>query len=137
MVIAAIIAPLLGELDQAFQFIQEFTGMISPGITAILLLGMFWKRTTSNSAIAGLIASLVLSVALKFSLTELAFLDKMLISFFLTTVFIIIYTLIERKNPESIKVLKVSKDMYRTDTIFNVYSLVIILILIVLYVAFW
>jgi solute:Na+ symporter, SSS family len=137
MIIAAIIAPLLGELDQAFQFIQEFTGMISPGITAILLLGMFWNRTSSNSAIAGLIASLVLSVALKFSLTELAFLDKMLISFFLTTVFIIIYTLIERKNPESIKVLKVNKDMYRTDTIFNVYSLVIILILIVLYVAFW
>ncbi len=137
MAVAALIAPLLGELDQAFQFIQEFTGMISPGITAILVLGMFWKRTTSNSAIAGLILSLILSIVLKFTITEVAFLDKMLLSFLITTVFIVIYAVIEGNGSGKEQVLVFNRKMFRTDTLFNVYSIIIILILAVLYLAFW
>lgn len=44
LIIGVIVAPSLGTLDQAFQFIQEFTGFISPGVVAIFLLGMFWKK---------------------------------------------------------------------------------------------
>ena len=44
LIIAAVISPLLGTLDQAFQFIQEFTGLISPGVVAIFLFGLFWKK---------------------------------------------------------------------------------------------
>jgi SSS family solute:Na+ symporter len=47
IVIALLAArPLLGGSDQAFQFIQEFTGFFTPGITVIFLLGLFWKRAT-------------------------------------------------------------------------------------------
>ena len=45
-----------------FTFIQEYTGYISPGVFAMFLLGMFWKRTTGAAAIAGLITGFVLSV---------------------------------------------------------------------------
>jgi SSS family solute:Na+ symporter len=45
MGIAALIAPALKSLDQAYQFIQEYVGFISPGVLAIFLLGFFWKRT--------------------------------------------------------------------------------------------
>lgn len=44
LIIACIMAPLLGGIDQAFQFIQEYTGIVSPGILAVFLLGLFWKK---------------------------------------------------------------------------------------------
>jgi len=44
LIIACIMAPLLGGIDQAFQFIQEYTGIVSPGILAVFILGLFWKR---------------------------------------------------------------------------------------------
>ncbi len=43
--------PLLGQLDQAFQYIQEFTGFFTPGIVVIFLLGFFWKKATATSAL--------------------------------------------------------------------------------------
>src|SRR3546814_9128617 len=53
--------PLLGSLDQAFQYIQEFSGFVTPGITIIFLLGLFWPRATEAGALVGAIASVVLS----------------------------------------------------------------------------
>ncbi len=43
-----------------FTYIQKYTGYISPGILAMFLLGMFWKRTTGAAAIAGLVTGLAL-----------------------------------------------------------------------------
>lgn len=45
-----------------FTYIQKYTGFISPGVLAMFLLGMFWKRTTGAAAVAGLITGFVLSV---------------------------------------------------------------------------
>jgi SSS family solute:Na+ symporter len=45
-----------------FTFIQQYTGFISPGVFAMFLLGMFWKRTTGAAAVAGVIVGFVLSV---------------------------------------------------------------------------
>ena len=58
LLIAVIVAePLLGKFDQAFQYIQEFTGFFTPGIVVIFVMGMFWKRTTSNAALTAAIGS--------------------------------------------------------------------------------
>jgi SSS family solute:Na+ symporter len=51
LLIAVIMAPLLGGIDQAFQFIQEYTGVVSPEILAVFILGLFWKKTTNKAAI--------------------------------------------------------------------------------------
>ena len=48
LVVACVMAPLLGGIDQAFQFIQEYTGVVSPGILAVFILGLFWKKTTNR-----------------------------------------------------------------------------------------
>jgi SSS family solute:Na+ symporter len=48
-----------------FTFIQEYTGFISPGVFAMFILGMFWKRTTGAAAVAGLITGLTLSIFFK------------------------------------------------------------------------
>ncbi len=45
-----------------FTFIQKYTGYVSPGVLAMFLLGMFWKRTTGTAAVAGLLAGFFLSV---------------------------------------------------------------------------
>ena len=51
MGIGVLIAPQLRVLDQAYQFIQEYSSFITPGVFAIFILGMFWKRTTSAAAL--------------------------------------------------------------------------------------
>ena len=136
MAIAVIVAPLLGSIDQAFQFIQEYTGMISPGVTAIFVLGMYWKKTTSGAALWGTIISIPVSAVLKFLFPEMPFLDQMLISFLFISLFIIVVSLIDHKNIEN-KGLKLSREIFRTDKIFNLLSIIIILIFTSIYIIFW
>ncbi len=136
MTIAVIVAPLLGSIDQAFQFIQEYTGMISPGITAIFVLGMFWKRTTSGAALWGTIISIPVSAVLKFLFPEIPFLDQMFISFLFISFFIIVVSLIDRRKYDN-KGLKLSREIFRTDKTFNLLSISIVLIIAAIYILFW
>jgi len=57
LLIAIFMAPVLGNIPQMFQYIQEYTGLVSPGILAVFLLGLFWKKTTNKGAIIGVISS--------------------------------------------------------------------------------
>ena len=52
LIIATLIAPKLGSLGQVFQFIQEYTGVVSPGILAVFLMGLFYKKATNNASIS-------------------------------------------------------------------------------------
>ena len=52
LIVAAVaVKPLLGGLDQAFQYIQEYSGFIYPGIIVVFGLGLLWKRASSRAAI--------------------------------------------------------------------------------------
>ena len=136
MAVAVGIAPLLGSIDQAFQFIQEYTGMISPGITAIFIFGLFWKKTTSSAALWGTILSIPVSAAIKFLIPQMPFLDQMLVSFAIISLLIIFITLLEKKG-DTMKGLKYSKKIFRTDKTFNVLSIIIIIIFSAIYIIFW
>ena len=137
MTTAAIIAPFLGRIEQAFQFIQEFTGFVSPGISAIFVLGLFWKKTTAKSALRGILLSVILTTGFKFMLPEMPFLDKMLLAFIITVIFIVVLSYLEGKGKKNPDAIELDKDLYKTDFVFNVASIMIILILIALYTAFW
>ena len=65
LLIAGVMAPLLGSIDQAFQFIQEYTGIVSPGILAVFILGLFWKKTTNKAAIIGALTSIPIAMYFK------------------------------------------------------------------------
>ena len=56
----------MGEGKQGFQYIQEYTGFVSPGIFAMFLLGFFWKKTTSAAALFATIGGFFLSILFKF-----------------------------------------------------------------------
>ena len=65
--------PLLGGLDQAFQYIQEFTGFIYPGVVVVFGMGILWKRASNRAALWTTIATLPVSIILKFAATEVPF----------------------------------------------------------------
>jgi SSS family solute:Na+ symporter len=134
MAIAVVVAPLLGSIDQAFQFIQEYTGMISPGVTAIFVFGMFWKRTTSTAALWGTILSIPVSAAIKFMVPEMPFLDQMMVSFLLISLVIVIISLLDKKEGKG---LEVSNKIFRTDKSFNILSIIIVIIFSAIYILFW
>jgi SSS family solute:Na+ symporter len=82
-VIALAISPLLKNLGQGFQYIQEYTGFISPGILAIFLLGFFWKKATANGALAATILSIPMSAFLKVQAPDMPFLNRMGVVFWI------------------------------------------------------
>lgn len=144
LVIAVIVAPLLGGIDQAFQFIQEYTGIVSPGILAVFLLGLFWKKTTNNAAIWGAVLSIPIALALKF-LPEYfeafefltPWMHQMGLATLLSILVILIISHIEGKGTDDEKGITLSKELFKTSPLFNIGSFVICIILAVLYAMFW
>ncbi len=136
MFIAVIVAPLLGTIEQAFQFIQEYTGMVSPGITAIFVFGLFWKKTTSRAAFWGTIMSIPVSAFLKFLFPEMPFLDQMLVSFLIISLLIIVISKLDIHHVEN-KGIQLTNQLFRTDKTFNLLSIIILIIFSAIYIIFW
>ncbi|HSF54039.1 MAG TPA: sodium/sugar symporter [Algoriphagus sp.] len=136
-IIAAIVAPALGQLDQAFQFIQEYTGFISPGVFAIFFFGVFWKKTTSNAALVGAALSIPLSVVLKIMLPDLPFLDRMGVVFLVLAALMIIISLVEGKGKDHPKSIEINAELFSTSTGFKIGAILIAGIIAGLYTIFW
>jgi SSS family solute:Na+ symporter len=136
MVIAVAVAPFLSTLDQAFQFIQEFTGFVSPGVVAIFLLGLFWKKTTANAALWSAILSVPVSLLFKFLLPTLPFIDRIGLIFLALCAMMVGISLFENKveNPKGIQL---SKRLFHTDIVFNVGAIAICVVVAFLYAMFW
>jgi SSS family solute:Na+ symporter len=146
LIIACIIAPLLGNLDQAFQYIQEYTGIVSPGILAVFLLGLFWKKTTNKAAIIGALSSIPIAMYFKVApkgwsdspfFIDVPFMDQMGYTTLLTMVVIIIASLIQNKGAEDPKGIPLNKQMFKTSPKFNIGAFAIMIILVALYAVFW
>lgn len=142
MVIAGLVAPFLRSLDQAYQFIQEYVGFISPGVLAIFLLGFFWRRTTARAALAGTLLTIPISTLLKFlplwtggDFPDFPFLDRMSITFGVIIAVMIFMSLTERRQPDG--TIIIDTRMFRVTPSFAIGSTIIVLILTVLYTVFW
>ncbi|MFY0714551.1 sodium/sugar symporter [Seonamhaeicola sp. NFXS20] len=144
LLIAVLVAPLLDGLDQAFQYIQEYTGLVSPGILAVFLLGLFWKKTTNKAAIWGAILSIPVALALKVlpkhveTFEWLApWMHQMGLTTLLSMAIIMILSNIETKGADDPKGIPLTKGLFKTTPLFNVGSFVVMIILAVLYAIFW
>ncbi|WP_343744430.1 sodium/sugar symporter [Chitinophaga sp.] len=144
MLLAAIVTPSLRSLDQAYQFIQEYVGFISPGVLAIFLLGFFWKRTTAGAALTGALLTIPISTVLKFlpawtngAFPDYPFLDRMSITFVLIVVLMIIISITRPTKEATAHALEIDKSMFRTTPGFIAGSIIIIGILTALYTVFW
>jgi len=144
MLIAAIVAPGLKSLDQAYQFIQEYVGFFSPGVLAIFLLGMFWKKTTSQAALMGALFTIPISTALKFlplatngAIHDIPFLDRMAITFLLITALMVVTSLIKPKKENDVHKIEVDSSLFKVSRSFVIGSIIICGILMALYTAYW
>lgn len=144
MGIAALIAPALKSLDQAYQFIQEYVGFIQPGVLAIFLLGFFWKRTTAAAALAGTLLTIPVSAILKFlpvwtngAFPDFPFLDRMTITFLVIVAIMIGISLSKPSAEQASHTIILDKNDFKVSPAFVVGSVIIMGILVGLYTVFW
>ena len=136
--------PLLGSLDQAFQYIQEFSGFVTPGITVIFLLGLFWPKATEAGALVGAIASVVISFIFWFpadwggssALNSVPFMNRMSISFFASLALAVVISL-AKPAPATRNLITMEGVSFRTPTSFNVAALIIVAMLVAVYAIWW
>lgn len=146
MAIAAVVAPALKSLDQAYQFIQEYVGFFSPGVLAIFLLGMFWKRTTASAGLAGAFLTVPIAAVLKFlpmwtngAFPDYPFLDRMTIAFFIIVLLMVAISLLKPEPKEQHEAHKIEVDtaLFKVSSEFVIGSFIISGILVALYTVFW
>ena len=150
LIIATIMAPLLGGIDQAFQFIQEYTGIVSPGILSVFVLGLFWKKSSNKGAVYGALASIPIALFFKVGpkgwlanspveefFPTLPFLDQMGLTAILSMIVIAIVSFKENKISDDKKAIKLDKGVFNTSSIYNVGSFILMIILALLYSFFW
>jgi SSS family solute:Na+ symporter len=144
MLLAGFVAPMLTTLDQAYQFIQEYVGFISPGVLAIFLLGLFWKRTTTAAALICTLLTIPLSAILKFlprwtrgSFPDYPFLDRMTITFVFIIVTMVIVSILKPQKESKGREIQIDTGLFKVSTEFMVGSIIILGVLTGLYISFW
>jgi SSS family solute:Na+ symporter len=103
LAIAMLVAPQLASLDQVFQYIQEYTGYIYPGVVAVFCMGLFWRQITANAALWTAIATLPTGIICKIVYPEMPFLLRMGYVFIVLLLVASVISFSEKKsfkNPE-------------------------------------
>ncbi|HMQ06635.1 MAG TPA: sodium/sugar symporter [Saprospiraceae bacterium] len=137
LVIAVLVAPALDTMPQMFQYIQEYTGVVSPGILGVFLMGLFWKKANSKGAIVGVVVSIPVALLLKFLPIEMPFLDQMMYTCMITIATIVMVSLLTAEHDEDPKSIPLSKETFITSQGFNLAAYGVLIILALLYSVFW
>jgi SSS family solute:Na+ symporter len=160
MIIAIGIAPFMGiDKKGGFQYIQEYTGFVSPGIFAIFILGFFWKRTTATAALAAALITFPLSLFFKFlpqwtnleflsslgfavlnpesALFEIPFIDRMGFVFIIVALLMVVISLMDKESANNPKGLEIDASMFKPKGAFAVGATIVLGILAALYIIFW
>jgi SSS family solute:Na+ symporter len=137
LVIAVFCAqPLLGSMESAFQYIQNFTGFFTPGILVIFLVALFWNRATTMSVLVAALVSLILSIVIFFTFPEYPFIHRMGVVFIASGLSCYITAGIQNLGVQE-KAINLSDVSFKTSTSFNVNVVIILIILAITYWYFW
>ncbi len=159
MILGVIIAPLLGiDKKGGFQYIQEYTGFVSPGIFAMFILGFFWKKATSNAALFATIGGFAFSLLLKFlpnqmdlsflhplgfakanaeGVFEIPFLDRMGFVFLFCVIGMVIISLVETNKGVKTNGLEIDSKMFKMSPSFTVGALIVAGVIAAIYTIYW
>ena len=159
MVIAIIVAPFLGiDKKGGFQYIQEYSGFVSPGVFAMFIMGFFWKKTTSNAALFATIGGFLLSILFKFipafvdlsflssigfsvkngaGIYEMPFIDRMGFVFLICVIGMYFISIFETRKGIPTNGLEIDRSMFKMSPRFTVGMLVVVSIIAALYTIFW
>ena len=154
MILAIVISPFMGiEKKGGFQFIQEMTGLLSPGIFAAFIMGFFWKKTNSAGAFFAIVGGLIIAVLMNFDgdakaletlgfnnlfplndWSTVPFLDRMGWVFVICVAVMFVLSLI---LPDEKKGLEIDASMFKPSTGFTIGASIVIVIIVSLYTYFW
>jgi solute:Na+ symporter, SSS family len=161
MILAILISPFMGiDKKGGFQFIQEMTGLVSPGVFAAFIMGFFWKKTNSAGAMFAIVGGFLLSLFFKFLLPglvnlqglagsgfaylnpqshlyEIPFLDVMGFVFLICVSVMVILGLADRRFKENPKGLAIDATMFRVSGGFAIGAALVVLMITMLYTVFW
>ncbi len=160
MILAIFISPWMGiDKKGGFQFIQEMTGLVSPGVFAAFIMGFFWKRTNSAGAMFAIVGGFVLSLFFKFALPglvsleplaaygfavknaegvyEMPFLDVMGFVFLICVAVMVILGLTDNRTATNPKGLAIDASMFKVSRSFAIGTAIVFGVLVVLYTRFW
>jgi SSS family solute:Na+ symporter len=159
MLIAVLVAPFLGiDKKGGFQYIQEYTGFVSPGVFAMFILGFFWKRTTSNAALFATIGGFMMSIIFKFmpafvnlsflnpigfavpnsnGIFEIPFIDRMGFVFLICVVGMVGISFYETKKGIKPNGLEVDSSMFKMSPSFIIGALIVVSMITAFYTIFW
>ena len=111
LILGMITAPQLSRFDQVFQFIQDFSGYVTPAVVAIFMMGIFWRRTTANAALSVAVVAIPLSWGMGL-IPGLPFLDRMGIVFYLLLMILMVVSELD-KHYEKEKAVQIDKNWLR------------------------
>jgi SSS family solute:Na+ symporter len=159
MLIAVVVAPFLGiDKKGGFQYIQEYSGFVSPGVFAMFIMGFFWKKTTSNAALFATIGGFLLSILFKFipafvdlsflssvgfsvkngdGIYEMPFIDRMGFVFLICVIGMYFISIFETRKGVPANGLDIDRSMFKMSPSFTVGMLVVVSIIAALYTIFW
>ena len=135
--IALVLSPLLKNFGQGFEYIQEYTGFISPGILCIFLLGFFWKKASTGGALAAAVLSIPLSALFKYQFPDMPFLNRMGLVFWICVAAHVIISLIQSKGKDNPKAFALKKEWFRVERPFVLGALGVFALFALIYYIFW
>jgi len=123
-------------MEGAFQKIQEYTGFVAPGIVAVFLMGMFWKRTNAAGAYAMLFTSVVVSAIFYFAIPDFPFVNRIWV-IFLGCLLVGAIVSAMTSQPKEGQPVVLGDINFKTSGSFNFWTVVVIISLIAIYAIFW
>lgn len=141
MILAIVVSPFMGiDKKGGFQFIQEMTGLLSPGIFAAFIMGFFWKRTNSAGAFFAIVGGFLIALSMHNNWlpgtdwSQVPFLDRMGWVFVVCIVVMFVLSIV---LPDEKKGLVIDASMFKVDKVFAIGAAIVFAILITLYTVFW
>ena len=141
MVLAIVISPFMGiDKKGGFQFIQEMTGLLSPGIFAAFIMGFFWKKTNSAGAFFAIVGGFLIALSmhnnwlLGTDWTQVPFLDRMGWVFVICVSVMFVLSLV---LPDENKGLEIDPSMFKTTRGFAIGAAIVLIAIVTLYTVFW
>lgn len=128
--------PLLGDFDQAFQYIQEFTGFFTPGIVVLFFMGMFWQKTTADAALLAAVGSAVFSFLFYQFWPALPFMDRVGLVFLLCLGLAIVVSLLQGNKVQA-GAVELNDISFSTSKGFSLSLVLVVLVLVVFYSVWW
>jgi SSS family solute:Na+ symporter len=162
IVVGITVAYALRNATGIFNVIQEYTGLVSPGILAVFMLGLFWKKATNRAAIWGAVLSILFAFAFKLgkvmgaldasgqvvegassaqqffgNLSQIPWMHQMGLTFLFTCAVMVAMSYAENKGKDDEHGIDLSGGIFKTERVFNIGAFSILLILALVYAMYW